>query len=237
MDKKDYSTNWDNLVSHFGYGFVCDLEQYKFIVKIRAYTDMQPRTIHGLGDFRKTPENNDKLDDLFNKIAKALKTFVIDDPVKCQCEFDDWHKEICNNFVNEFNEITKDFSVDTIEFGKGQKLINCSLKYIYCLKGADEYKEKFEHCHMILDRYTYSEGFYKKEVINAKGTLTSWSMLGDDEYYRIQQNIRNYLKGTTEYVDSNGIQLTPFQTEFFVFDKYQKLLNTPKASKESKAEQ
>ena len=232
MDKKDYSTNWENLVSHFGYGFVCDLEQYKFIVKIRAYTDMQPRTIHGLGDFRKTPKNNDKLNDLFNKIASALYSYVMDKRDKSQREFDDWHREMCEDFVKEFNDLTGE-SVANIEFGKGQKLINCSLKYIYCLKGADEeqYKKKFEHCHMILDRYTYSEGFYKDKVIDwynksnpkdkkKKTGLTAWSNLKSDEYDKIQQSIRDYLKSddNKDYRDSKGTPLTPFQAEFYVFD-------------------
>ena len=227
----NYSAEWKHLVARFGYGFVDEREQYEFIVKIRAYTDMQPRTIGGLGKFREDSKNNKNLDSLFNEVAEKLYSFVVDDPARNEDEFDDWHKEICEWFVSEFNRITEGFPVDKIAFGKGQKLINCSLKYIYCLKGADEYKEKFEHCHMILDRYTYSEGFYKREVIpwynnlNKSNQLrltglTSWSNLKYDEYSKIQQNISNFLKVTTEYVDSNGTPLTPFQTEFFVFDKY-----------------
>ncbi len=212
-----YSANWRDLISRFGYGFVNDLEQYKFIVKTRAYADMQPRTIGGLGKFRKDPENKKNLDSLLDEIAKDLYSFI-EEPAKSEDEFDAWHKEICERFVKKFNKVTEGFS--EIAFGKGQKLINCSLKYIYCLKGADEYKEKFEHCHMILDGYTYSEGFYKKEVINAKGTLTRWSNLNYDEYIAIQQKIRDFLKKTEEYVEANGNPLTPFQVEFFVFDKY-----------------
>ena len=138
---------------------------------------MQPRTIRGLKEFReeKDSDNNKKLDSLFDEIAEKLYYYVFDKtekPIKRQEDFDNWHKTICEDFVKKFNDLTGN-SVDTIYFGKGQKLINCSLKYIYCLKGAGEekYKEKFEYCHMILDRYTYSEGFYNKEVIawyNAK---------------------------------------------------------------------
>ena len=73
----DYSTNWKKLISIFGYGFVDDLEQYKFIVKVRAYTDMQPRTIRGLGEFRKDSDNNDKLSEIFDNLAESLHSFVV----------------------------------------------------------------------------------------------------------------------------------------------------------------
>lgn len=254
----DYSADWMDLISHFGYGKVDDIEQYKFILKIRAYTDMQPRTIRGLKEFHETPENHAKLDSLFDDAAKMLHSFVTKDPKKSEDEFDKWHEEKCKWFVEEFNEKIKGSSVEEIAFGKGQKLINCSLKYIYCLKGADKFSEKFEHCHMILDRYTYSEGFYKKEVIDwynnsnpnekkKKTGLTAWSNLEYDDiedgkdvkygYKTIQKDIRSYLKdGKHEYKDK-GTPLTPFQAEFYVFDKYQKILNSPRASKESKPEQ
>lgn len=232
-----YSANWRDLISRFGYGFVNDLEQYKFIVKTRAYADMQPRTIGGLGKFREDSENKENLDSLFNEVAEKLYSFVIKDPVKSREDFDKWHKEICESFVEKFNKITEGFPVEKIAFGKGQKLINCSLKYIYCLKDADKFEKKFEHCHMILDRYTYSEGFYKEKVApwckEKKTGLLPWSKLDCKKYYEIQQNIRKYLEETKNYKEDSGTSLTPFQTEFFVFDEYQK----SRASKESKAEQ
>ncbi len=262
-----YSRDWKDLISHFGYGYVDKLEQYRFIVKVRAYTDMQPRTIGGLGKFREDTKSKEALDKLFNDVADKLYSFVVIDDAKDEDGFDKWHRTICKGFVDEFNTIVREYNkkaegstVSEIKFGKGQKLINCSLKYIYCLKGADEYKKQFEHCHMILDRYTYSEGFYKKNVIewyNKKNnlgkkdglpkTLTSWSNLDETKYNEIQLNIRNYLKDGQNvrkyyedakvYVDSNNRPLTPFQAEFFVFDEYQKILNTPKAPEESIDEQ
>ena len=218
-----YSAEWEKLVSSFGYGFVDDFEQYRHIVKVWAYTDMQPRTIDGLGIFRKDPQNNQKLNKLFDELAEALYAFIINEPVKDEKSFDCWHKKQCENFYTKFNKITTG-DVRSIGFGKAQKIINVSFKYIYCLKGADRYADKFEHCHMILDRYTYSEGFYKQEVIPyiklRKTSLTSWSNLSYDEYIIIQSNIRNFLKKSTVYVNAFGAPLTPFQAEFYIFSKY-----------------
>ena len=219
----DYSTNWKKLISIFGYGFVDDLEQYKFIVKVRAYTDMQPRTIRGLGEFRKDSDNNDKLSEIFDNLAESLHSFVVSEPAKSETEFNKWHKTLCEKFVGDFNRITDKKNVEKIKFGKAQKIINVSLKYIYCLKGADQYADKFKHCHMILDRYTYSEGFYKKEVMpycNISAQLTSWSKLTYDEYNNIQKNISDFLKESNQYKNSHGKSLTPFEAEFYIFNKY-----------------
>jgi|LSQX01.2.fsa_nt_gb hypothetical protein len=226
-----YSSEWSDLVSKFGFGYVTDEEQYRHIVKVRAYTDMQPRTIEGLGEFRNKPTNRQKLDELFNALAKTLYKFVVNDPTKSKQEFDDWHKTTCEWFVNEFNAIINGYGVDKIAFGKAQKIINVSFKYIYCLKGADEYKSKFEHCHMVLDRFTYSEGFYLQEVIpwynkeNMQTTikrsdLKSWSNLEFYDYNTIQNNIFDYLSNTNIYIDAMGRRLTPFQAEFYIYDKY-----------------
>lgn len=232
----NYSANWKDLVSRFGYGFVDDIEQYKNIVKVRAYADMQPRTIGGLGKFRENSDNNDKLDSLFNELAEKLYSFVIQEPEKSEQDFDDWHKKQGEWFTSEFNRITNGKSVDAIAFGKAQKIINVSFKYIYCLKDANYYAAKFEHCHMILDRYTYSgdygiDAFYKNEVVPwhnknhssnkiYESKLTRWSNLEYSEYYEIQKNIRDFLNSTKEYVDNRGKPLTPFQAEFHIFSRY-----------------
>ena len=88
---------------------------------------------------------------------------------------------------------------------------------------------------MVLDRYTYGEGFYKKEVLPWYNTrnaqcpidvrnLTSWSTLSYDEYMDIQKHVREFLDGSSKYCDGNGKKMTPFQVEFYVFDEYMKTL-------------
>lgn len=219
-----YLNDWKDLISVFGYGFVDDIAQYEHIVKTWAYTDMQPRTIDGLGEFRGDVKNRRALEKVFNELASKLFSFVISESAKSEKDFDDWHKKLCENFCKDFNGKTKGFQVQTIGFGKAQKIVNVSLKYIYCLKGADKYIEKFEHCHMVLDRYTYSEGFYKQKVIPSlnlkKSGLTSWSNLEFGEYEVIQQNIRKFMKTQKEYIDAHGKPLTPFQAEFYIFNEY-----------------
>lgn len=228
-----YSDNWNDLISTFGYGFVDDLKQYNHIVKVWAYTDMQPRTIDGLGVFRKNNNNRVTLDRAFDDLAKQLYDFVNIYPRKnCQANFDKWHEDTCNSFVRSFNNIINNQGVKSIAFGKGQKILNVALKYIYCLKGAYRYADKFDYCHMTLDRYTYSEGFYRNEVIPwynrnnpnkklRKGDLKSWSNLSISDYQSIQENIRDFLKDkSNQYINNQGKTLTPFQAEFYIFEKY-----------------
>ena len=223
-----YSSDWKRLISVFGYGFVNDLEQYKKILNLYAYRDMQPRTIKGLGKFNNDIHNRSKMKNFLNMIALDLYNFIVNEPKKDICEFDDWHHKECIKFVNGFKKTTG----ISINYGKAQKIINVSFKYIYCLKNSNQYSNKFTYCHMTLDSYTYygngKNSFYYSVVykwatdINKKITKPSvcWSSLDYSLYIEIQNNIRDYINNTSYYIDKNRKKLTPFQAEFYIFDDF-----------------
>ena len=149
-----------------------------------------------------------------------------DEKEKNEKEFDDWHEKICEDFL-------KRFRLKDNKYGKAQKVINMTFKYIYCLEGAKEREDYFRFCHMPLDSITL-EWFYRLKEKGVKITIDnkeekicrkypSWSNLrktssGEKKdreygYVDIQNAIRKYLENNTE--------LTPLKVEFIIWPQMQ----------------
>ena len=108
-----------------------------------------------------------------------------------QTEYDKWHHEQCKKFIN----IIKSSKIrNDVSYGKSQKIVNMTMKTIYCLDGAEEKAKKgyFDHCHMPLDSFTLewfrtevAQNWYNPTKIKAckikisqeGGSLPKWSKL------------------------------------------------------------
>jgi hypothetical protein len=143
-------------------------------------------------------------------------------------DFDSWHKEVCLDLVNKFNDAKKGFGT----IGRAQKVINMAFKYFSCItKNYDEY---LEFAHMTLDGYTlawyksFVMPWAKKNGYKDVSKVVEWSKITDyDHYYMlIQNNIRNYLKEKPRYsaqikeikTPSLYLPQIPFEAEFIVWE-------------------
>lgn len=206
-------------------------DDYKHVVKRPAYKDFTPRTLKGC--------KKDDICPALNTLVDNLYEFMRRKDINSQEDFDIWHKETCEKFVEEFNSKCNG---GKIKFGKAQKIVNMSFKYLFCFDDSqkEEYADKFQYCHMPLDSNTldwfsekvlpkYNECKDKDNIIKAgKIQETSWSNLEygakDEEYSYawIQNEIRNYLNSEdNQYVDENGNNLSPFIAEFYIWPEQQ----------------
>ena len=108
---------------------------------LKAYSDLQLRTVKGLGnvgqDLKQTAKTN-----ITKNLAQEIHTYLNSNNSEV---FDSWHKKVCKNIaVNFYN--TTNF---VLPFGKIQKLVNMSFKYIFCLPDAQNNISKFKSCHKI----------------------------------------------------------------------------------------
>ena len=110
---------------------------------LKAYPDMQFRTMNGLGAVLSSCKIKAK-EQVVNCLTEALYNYFAHGINKT---FDDWHKEVCDKISQTFKAHT---GMD-LPFGKAQKLVNISFKYAFCLNDADLYLSKFQRCHMALD--------------------------------------------------------------------------------------
>ena len=116
-----------------------DREQlYLKIISDFALPDMSRH-----GNISNAKEKLTKTNSLTN-LAKNINTLLSSKTKK----FDEWHKNACECVIND----NKKKNI-TITYGQAQKLVNMSLKYIYCLKDFNTNTEVADW-HMTLDSYT-----------------------------------------------------------------------------------
>lgn len=225
-----------------------DEENYETVVCGKAYADFSPRTISG------TCKENIK--EVLINLANKIYDYIHGKKRDTQDDFDQWHGKICDKFVDEYNN--KSGSETKINYGKAQKIVNMTLKYVYCFKDTEELKlkDKFKYCHMALDTYTLDwfsdkvRKWYEEEkgvTLPKKSDMPSWSNLKKGEikagekpqnytYVEIQEIIRTYLKECKDhpYRTEKG-SLTPFEAEFYIWEE-QKLLKIRNALKRYESE-
>lgn len=218
-----YSTAHEDLQKVFGFPSeeflgrsIDEINDYKEIVSGPAYTDFSPRTMPGI--------KKEKVQPALDWLAKALYDFI-----HCpeDTDFETWHNETCLDFCNQIAHYYKE-----IPYGKAQKIVNMSFKYLFILNDSKKYVAKFKNCHMALDQYTL-EWFIRyvltkeerKDISVTKIRDTSWSKLccGDTceeeySYLWIQDRICKYLNSeNSPYITEEGNHLSPFFAEFYIW--------------------
>lgn len=197
-----------------------NLDDYKRIVSGPAYKDFTPRTIAGL--------KKENIQVALDWLAEEIYTYIHSDP----CCFSEWHNDICVSFCKKIKELH-----GKIPYGKAQKILNMSMKYLFCLNDSQKYASKFMECHMAIDQFTLE--WFIRAVLTEKNMRnisvgrireTSWSKLecGEDEneeysYLWLQKTIRDYLSSekNTIYRNETGNKLTPFIAEFYIWPEMQ----------------
>ena len=110
----------------------------------RAIKDLMARTL-------KRKEENKGKD--FNKaIEDALLPNIyewLNDSRKDFSEkaFDEWHAKTCDKVLKVLQDYYTNNNETEVEYGKAQKIVNMTMKGLYCLKDADQKDRYFEHCH------------------------------------------------------------------------------------------
>ena len=170
--------------------------------------------------------------------VKIWRYFFGSPAPNCQADFDIFHEECCETFLNIFQN-----AGITHTYGNAQKFINVLFKYLACYNDADQFSDKFKYCHFTLDRYTYNGyriPFYRDVVYSAihcqpTNGLTAWSQLAKSEYKNITADIVSYVsqnpKTYNQYLSvcyslsvftsvpslAEDYALTPFEAEFFLW--------------------
>ena len=199
---------------------IADKADILFAVK-KAYIDMSPRTFVKDKSWWK---NSDNVKSNGNERTKGMETawqqaketvfqWLCDEfytYFHCGCpDFDDWHKKVCGEFLKLFSPVLDTYGYDgaaSLKYGKAQKIVNMTFKYLFCFDDACNYAGKFDECHMPIDSYILK--WYNDWHPNSKVT-TVWSELDDMEYHDIQINIKNTLGS-----------YNPFLAEFYIWAEY-----------------
>ena len=193
-------------------------ELYKEIISKFALPDM---TRHGKNSDTHTKLENTKSFDYLSE--KIIDLFIKNHP------FDGWHKEVCNELI----EKNKDEC--TLTYGDAQKLVNMSLKYIYCLKDfpRKDFKSDISNWHMTIDNYILSwisnhiyekigatnrtkikDNYYLSNCVTKSkfNEKIKWSKLDQGTYKALQEIIK-------KIIQDEKISDPPFIAEFYIWQE------------------
>ncbi|MCI6443784.1 MAG: hypothetical protein MR844_02435 [Clostridia bacterium] len=145
---------------------------------LSAYRDMQLRTIKG--------HKMSYTDELRETLAQEFVKYFQSPSPTTREDFDKIHKGLCEGFLNGLNEVFARYKLAKQEFGKAQKVINMTFKYLYCFDDAEKFEDYFRFCHMPIDSYTLNWCF---DNIYPKAKNKNWSSLDEDIYDKLSKEI------------------------------------------------
>lgn len=209
--------------------FLDDTEGRKKAIT-RATKDLMARTLKRIAS--ETESFNDAV--ICVLLPKIDEWFSLPQAYISQDTFDDWHSRACKEILSVLRAFYTNQDGTPVAYGKAQKIVNMSMKGLYCLEGAmaAERNLYFQHCHIALDSFTLE--WFKRVIIEpdkalVKGKVDSWSALQNLEadeyennqktyycYHKIVGLIRNHFSVSKPF---DG--LTPLQAEFFIWSEIQ----------------
>lgn len=163
-----------------------------------AYKDLQWRTIKGHTNVNK------------NNNIQNIKTHAenyLNGQIK---EYFDLISKI-NGIFQSDNGIPKTYK--TQSFGKAQKVVNMTFKYLYCLDYKPNGKNiDFSKVDIPLDDFILD--FYYEKVAKTKSKKNiSWSNIGENDYKNIQNEFKSYINKVNPFKG-----LKPIEAEFLIFN-------------------
>jgi hypothetical protein len=202
----------------------CELNSVEDPISIKSAVDLAyndaKRTMDGIGKFEN--EKNSALD----QIKKKIEQYFSNNSSLSKDDFDQFHHELCKIWCESFNN-----NIGT--YGKAQKIVNMTFKYLRCCNDASTHKDCFCHCHMPLDSFTLE--WFKRRVAPyldkkdfVKGKMISWSNLeyGSCDYFQKDNkeyySYKYYLVHIRDYVNNTYPRLTPLELEFIEWPRMQR---------------
>lgn len=150
----------------------------------------------------------------FDNLAKNIKNYLGGNPAADRGDYTRIHEKWCIKFRN-------DMPTYKPTDGHAQKIINMTMKYLYCLfydqttKSLKIYPKHFDYCHMTLDKYTFNwfkEGPFDKTIKKDLSKIKyEWSKLDYSLYNRVQGEINVILQKNQNYAVSCATDNTPAQ--------------------------
>ena len=150
----------------------------------KAYVDMGVRNIPG-----HKAEVGIKITGDF---VKVFRDYFSGDKPATRSEFNEWHGQVCIDFLTRLNKELSTIECGEQCYGRAQKFINMTFKYLYCYDDACKYEDYFAYCHMPLDRFTTDWLFCEPDHDHVSVGMT-WSRLSENGYCRIQESIQSAL--------------------------------------------
>ena len=154
----------------------------------RAIRDLMARTLTRKEETKEKDFNKAIEDKLILKIDEWLDDSRTDFLKEA---FDAWHAEACKTVLSVLQEYYTNNDKTDVQYGKAQKIVNMTMKGIYCLKDTDPKSSYFEYCHIPLDSFTL-EWFFRNILLPRKDANSAFKTRTDT--WKNPQNFEEYLR-------------------------------------------
>ena len=154
----------------------------------RAYLDLN-RTIHKLAKIDVIEKQ--KHHEILVDFIRVNSTRLFAESITNQDQFDQEHKNICEELQLNFKKLYTDSSIE-FHYGQAQKWINMTLKYLYAVgeKEVPGVTCNYQFYHIPIDNII-RENLAKLSVNPIKIPSVSWSRLTYEGYIEYQIQVRN----------------------------------------------
>ena len=181
----------------------------------RAVVDLMARTLTPTGKEGKFSAAvviplREKLDEWFDSCEPIIEE-----------KFDKWHAEACGvvlDILREYYYNDKDHN--PVQYGKAQKIVNMTMKGLYCLPGSEEYEAHFRFCHIALDSFTLE--WFKRAIVEqeglSKGKVDSWSTLQYGEINKPTYMVTRKKTDETENQDNTEADRDASSQEYYTYN-------------------
>ena len=200
-------------------------EQHSIDIAIKlAYGDAK-RTMTGIAELKEEKET------AFKNLAQKFYEYFNSEAPSDKNSFDTVHNKLCSTWSDAFSKVSPTH-IGT--YGKAQKIVNMTFKYLYCCKDVCNFEKHFMFSHVPLDSFTL-EWFIRecenRKVLITKGYIASWSSIqecGDKNTQTYNFNNKKYYtyfyyqELFREWFLNNGTNL--LESEFENWPKIQKHL-------------
>ena len=130
-------------------------------------------------------------------------------------EFDEFHTEWCNRFLEKINLARISVGFQPICYGSAQKMVNMVFKYLACYNNYTSFADHFKWCHMpidtvilkwLKDRY-HIDDIYCRQSTNHKGIeelfasykQKTWTNFDETLYKDLLSVIREKIESDVEF--------------------------------------
>ena len=187
----------------------------------------------------------------FDTWSDHIQNYMIYGIPSLYANYNAWHDYLCNDIVLALQNATQSMIIKKpVHYGMAQKIVNMTVKHLYCFDDAPQYYQRFNDCHMAIDskilKWFYDKvvPWYRRLNPNTLSTslknnnfwknwtsgikTTPWSKLDAAEYKDIITLIREYFN--VNYPSCND---TILEAEFVIWYEAKKNMETAKKAKKN----
>lgn len=183
----------------------------------RAIKDLMARTLTR----KEENKGNDFHAAIEDVLLEKINNWLDDSRTNfCEKEFDKWHNDACKAVLEVLQDYYTNNNGTKVEYGKAQKIVNMTMKGLYCLKDADQKDRHFEHCHIPLDSFTLE--WFKRAIVEqeglSKGKVDSWSTLQYGEINKPTYMVTRKKTDETENQDNTEADRDASSQEYYTYN-------------------